>query len=147
MQTIDKTKVKALFTPPSEHERSCVIRAVDVKKVYRMGDVETHALRGASLDVYRGEYLSIMGPSGSGKTTLLNIAGSLDVPSEGSATVLGRTVGALSHEAAAELRSRHFRSRPAERFTLIRWMWHSSITSSSRGCVAARSVISSSRIT
>ncbi len=60
-----------------------VIRAVDVKRVYRNGEVETHALRGASLDVKRAEYLSIMGPSGSGKTTFFNMIGGLDRPSSG----------------------------------------------------------------
>jgi putative ABC transport system ATP-binding protein len=60
-----------------------VIRAVDVKRVYRNGDAETHALRGASLDVKRAEYLSIMGPSGSGKTTFFNMVGGLDRPTSG----------------------------------------------------------------
>jgi putative ABC transport system ATP-binding protein len=60
-----------------------VIQAVDVWRTYRMGDQETHALRGATLDVRRGEYLSIMGPSGSGKTTLFNMIGGLDKPTSG----------------------------------------------------------------
>ncbi len=60
-----------------------VIRAVDVRKVYKMGDSETHALRGATVDIIRGEYLSIMGPSGSGKSTLFNMIGGLDKPTEG----------------------------------------------------------------
>lgn len=60
-----------------------VIRAVDVRKVYKMGDSETHALRGASVDIVRGEYLSIMGPSGSGKSTLFNMIGGLDKPTDG----------------------------------------------------------------
>ncbi|MEI8241999.1 MAG: ABC transporter ATP-binding protein [bacterium] len=60
-----------------------VIQAVDVWKTYRMGDTETHALRGATLSVRRAEYLSIMGPSGSGKSTLFNMVGGLDKPSSG----------------------------------------------------------------
>ena len=60
-----------------------VIRAVGVRKVYRMGDTETHALRGATVDIIRGEYLSIMGPSGSGKSTLFNMIGGLDKPTAG----------------------------------------------------------------
>jgi putative ABC transport system ATP-binding protein len=72
-----------------------------------MGAGEIVALRNVTLSIGPGEFAGLVGPSGSGKTTLLNIAGSLDVPTEGSATVLGRRVEALSHEAAAELRSRH----------------------------------------
>jgi putative ABC transport system ATP-binding protein len=62
---------------------SHVIRAVGVKKVYKMGDSETHALRGVTLDVRRGEYMSIMGPSGSGKSTFFNMIGGLDKPTAG----------------------------------------------------------------
>lgn len=65
------------------HQGEYVIRAVDVKKVYKMGDTETHALRGATLDIKRGEYLSIMGPSGSGKTTFFNMIGGLYKPTSG----------------------------------------------------------------
>lgn len=60
-----------------------VIRAVDVHRVYRMGEVKVVALQGATLHVRRGEYLSIMGPSGSGKTTLFNMIGGLDKPTSG----------------------------------------------------------------
>jgi putative ABC transport system ATP-binding protein len=73
----------ALFSDGDEAKSAYVIRAVDVRRVYRMGAEETHALRGASLDVKRGEYLSIMGPSGSGKTTLFNMIGGLDKPTSG----------------------------------------------------------------
>jgi putative ABC transport system ATP-binding protein len=66
---------------PDKH--GYVIRAVDVRKVYRMGDSETHALRGATLDIHRGEYMSIMGPSGSGKSTFFNMIGGLDKPTSG----------------------------------------------------------------
>jgi len=76
--------LKKLLDDGSTAEKSgYVIRAVDVKRVYRTGEVETHALRGASLDVKRAEYLSIMGPSGSGKTTFFNMIGGLDRPTSG----------------------------------------------------------------
>jgi putative ABC transport system ATP-binding protein len=63
--------------------RDIVIRAIGVKRHYRQGEAVTKALDGINLDVYRGEYLSIMGPSGSGKTTLFNMIGGIDSPTEG----------------------------------------------------------------
>ncbi|MBA4387234.1 MAG: ABC transporter [Verrucomicrobia bacterium] len=60
-----------------------VIRAIGVKRHYGEGDGVTRALDGVDLDVYRGEYLSIMGPSGSGKTTLFNMIGGIDSPTDG----------------------------------------------------------------
>ncbi len=103
---LDKDKVDALFRPPTENERPCVIRAVDVKKIYRIGDVETHALRGVSVDIYRGEYLSIMGPSGSGKTTLFNMIGGLGKPTSGKVYIDQVDVAQLDHVELAWLRCR-----------------------------------------
>ena len=60
-----------------------VVRAVDVRKVYNLGGEKVHALNGVSLNVRRGEYVSIMGPSGSGKSTLFNMIGGLDKPDGG----------------------------------------------------------------
>ncbi len=60
-----------------------IVRAVEIKKVYRMGKVEVLALRGIDMEIEEGEYLSIMGPSGSGKSTLFNMIGGLDKPSSG----------------------------------------------------------------
>lgn len=60
-----------------------VFHVHDVTKVYLMGEVSVHALRGVDLDLYRGEFTVLLGASGSGKSTLLNILGGLDTPSEG----------------------------------------------------------------
>jgi putative ABC transport system ATP-binding protein len=59
------------------------VRTIGVKRVYRMGTEEVHALRGVDVQINRGEYISIMGPSGSGKSTFFNMIGGLDKPSEG----------------------------------------------------------------
>jgi putative ABC transport system ATP-binding protein len=76
-------------------------------KRYPIGAGQFTALNGIDLDFNKGEFTGIVGPSGSGKTTLLNIIGSLDSPSEGSATVLGKRVEELTEKEAALLRSNH----------------------------------------
>jgi len=69
--------------PNPSRERTSILTAQDVSKVYQMGDVEVHALRGVDVPLYEGELMVLLGPSGSGKSTLLNILGALDVPSSG----------------------------------------------------------------
>ncbi|MEI8350991.1 MAG: ABC transporter ATP-binding protein [bacterium] len=103
---LDRNKITALFSPPERQERPCVIRAVDVRKVYRRGGEETHALRGATVDIYRGEYLSIMGPSGSGKTTFFNMIGALSKPTSGKVYIDQVDVAQLDHVELAWLRCR-----------------------------------------
>ncbi|MBW6499613.1 MAG: ABC transporter ATP-binding protein, partial [Bacteroidales bacterium] len=73
-------------------------------KRFPMGKGEFTALRGIDLSFGRGEFAGFIGPSGSGKTTLLNIIGSLDVPTEGEVTVLGKSIGHLTTKEAAQLR-------------------------------------------
>ncbi len=83
-----------------------VIELEDIRKVYRMGEVDVNALDGLSLRVRRGEVLSIMGPSGSGKSTLMNIIGCLDRPTSGTYELDGKTVSQLADDALAEIRNR-----------------------------------------
>jgi putative ABC transport system ATP-binding protein len=88
----------------SSEER--VIEAVDLTKVYLMGEIEVHALRGVTLTVNRGEVLSIMGPSGSGKSTLMNILGCLDRPTSGEYYLENQLVSELTSDQLAEIRGK-----------------------------------------
>lgn len=87
-------------------EQQPVIATQDITKVYQMGTVEVHALRGISLRVYAGELVSIMGPSGSGKSTLMNILGALDVPTSGSYWLEGQDMSHMNDDQLAEIRNR-----------------------------------------
>jgi putative ABC transport system ATP-binding protein len=81
-----------------------IVTMRDVSKIYRLGKTEVPALRGVSLDIQRGEFLSIAGPSGSGKTTLLNLVGCVDTPTSGTVVVDGQTTRELSERALTDLR-------------------------------------------
>jgi len=88
-------------------ENKFFIKTENLVKEYTMGQHVIVALNKVNLSFKKGEFAALVGPSGSGKTTLLNIIGSLDVPTEGSAVVLGKSIENLSHKKAAELRNKH----------------------------------------
>jgi putative ABC transport system ATP-binding protein len=83
-----------------------VIQTANLKKIYKMGDVEVHALDGVSFKIYRGEVVSIMGPSGSGKSTLMNLLGCLDRPTSGRYVLDGEEVSTLDDDELADIRNR-----------------------------------------
>jgi len=83
-----------------------MIELQGIRKVYRMGSQSLEALRGVSMRVERGEFISIMGPSGSGKSTLMNVIGCLDTPTSGEYVLDGDRVAGLSFDKLAAVRNR-----------------------------------------
>ena len=79
----------------------------DLKKTYRQGEVEVHALRGVNLTLEEGDFTALVGPSGSGKTTLLNLIGGLDRPSAGRVAIDGQELTELSEAALSDYRLHH----------------------------------------
>jgi putative ABC transport system ATP-binding protein len=82
-----------------------VIRLERIHKIYKLGDIEVHALHGASLSVCKGEFVAIMGPSGSGKSTMMNIIGCLDRPTKGQYFLAGQDVSFMNKSQLADIRN------------------------------------------
>ncbi|MXV51264.1 ATP-binding cassette domain-containing protein [Pedobacter sp. HMF7647] len=82
-----------------------MIRLQNIAKVYRTTNIETLALNNISMDIAKGEFLSVMGPSGCGKSTLLNIMGLLDDPSKGSIQIANQETGSLNDKQLAKFRN------------------------------------------
>ena len=82
-----------------------LIQMIDIRKEYKMGDETVYANDGVTLDIYKGELVTIVGKSGSGKSTLMNIIGALDVPTSGKYFLGGKDVGKLSDNQLADIRN------------------------------------------
>ena len=91
----------------AEHSREAVFIAEGITKVYHMGEVDVHALRGVDLQLYKGEFVVLLGPSGSGKSTLLNILGGLDVPTAGSVRYRDHDLTEATEAELTEYRRHH----------------------------------------
>lgn len=83
-----------------------LIEALEITKVYRLGDVEVNALCGVSLTIERGDFVAIMGPSGSGKSTFMNILGCLDTPTSGHYLLEGTDTAQLNRDELAGIRNK-----------------------------------------
>jgi len=94
-----------------QHDSSATPGAVFVArsltKIYRMGEIEVHALRGVDLEIYQGEFVVLLGPSGSGKSTLLNILGGLDTPTSGKAMWRDHDLTVADESALTRYRREH----------------------------------------
>ncbi|MFW5652675.1 MAG: ABC transporter ATP-binding protein, partial [Planctomycetota bacterium] len=92
--------------PPDPNREQPVVRVADAKKVYYKpdGSVLVEALRGVTVEVYRGEYVAIMGASGSGKSTLMNLLGCLDRPTTGGYFLDGRDVAEMDDQHLSKVR-------------------------------------------
>jgi putative ABC transport system ATP-binding protein len=88
-----------------QEQQRVVINLDHIHKIYRMGDIEVHALRGISLTVREGEFVAIMGASGSGKSTTMNLIGCLDQPTRGKYFLDGKDVSQLSKDERADIRN------------------------------------------
>src|SRR6476646_9478421 len=99
---VNPTIIGAIEMPESRP----VIQLDHIHKTYTMGDVQVHALRGASLTIREGEFVAIMGASGSGKSTTMNILGCLDRPTKGTYILDGQDVSEMSKDERADIRSR-----------------------------------------
>jgi putative ABC transport system ATP-binding protein len=88
-------------------ENNPIVRLIDVTRTYALGARVSHALSGVSLDVQRGEFVTIVGPSGSGKSTLLNLVAGIDKPTQGEVWVTGRRVDEMDENALARWRGAH----------------------------------------
>src|SRR2546421_13053719 len=83
-----------------------IISIRDLRKIYRLGEVEVQALRGVDLDIQRGEFVCVVGPSGSGKSTLFHILGGLTPPTSGEIHIDGRDLLKMSDSERTDLRKR-----------------------------------------
>jgi putative ABC transport system ATP-binding protein len=84
---------------------AAVVQLIDVRKTYRSGEMEVHAVRGVSIEIKRGEFVALMGSSGSGKSTIMNMLGALDRPSAGRYLLDGVDVSGLSRDELADIRN------------------------------------------
>jgi putative ABC transport system ATP-binding protein len=91
----------------THNTRDVVFQVRDLTKIYKMGEVEVHALRGADLELYSGEIVVFLGPSGSGKSTLLNILGGLDTATSGSVSYRGKDLTNANEQELTEYRRFH----------------------------------------
>ena len=93
------------FLNMADPSNAVAVRLEDIRKTYRTGEVDVHAVRGVSIEIEQGEFVALMGSSGSGKSTLMNILGCLDRPTAGRYFLDGEDVSSLSRDELADVRN------------------------------------------
>ncbi len=100
-----KDQAPPILSISKEAQKTATIRLDGVHKTYDLGEIQVHALRGVSMEIYAGEFVAVMGASGSGKSTLMNILGCLDKPSRGHYFLDGKDVSGLTKAELAKIRN------------------------------------------
>ncbi|MEZ6034174.1 MAG: ABC transporter ATP-binding protein [Planctomycetaceae bacterium] len=95
------------MTTSATADTATVFSTCDITKVYRMGEVDVHALRGVTMELFEGEFVVLLGPSGSGKSTLLNILGGLDVPTSGAVYFRNQNLTESTDRELTQFRRQH----------------------------------------
>ena len=104
---VQSVMAEAEVKPTRRTDSETVVRVRDLSKVYKQGEINVTALNRISLDIHRGEFLTLMGPSGSGKSTLLHIMAGIDRPTSGTCTVQGVDLTELNESRLADWRNQN----------------------------------------
>lgn len=100
-------RTETMNQDPANNPEDIVFQVKELTKIYKMGEVEVHALRGADLELFSGELVVLLGPSGSGKSTLLNILGGLDTATSGFVSYRGKNLTNANEQELTEYRRYH----------------------------------------
>lgn len=103
---MNKQNVKKKGISPKSQSKEALIKLENVSKIYRMGEVDVHALKSVNVEIDRGDFVAIIGSSGSGKSTMMNLIGCLDIPSKGNVFLKGEDISLLDESDLSSFRGK-----------------------------------------